>query len=52
MNAYANFFKSEAVNRLNSNIPSAAPVMARVDIDKVLKIVRTSTEQGVKLLRV
>lgn len=45
MNAHAQFFKSEAVNRLNSNIPSAAPVMARVDIDKVLKIVRTSTDE-------
>ena len=45
MNAHAQFFKSEAVNRLATRLPSAVPVMAKVDIDKVLKIVRTSTDE-------
>lgn len=47
MNAQAHFFKSEAVNRLNTKpiLSEAAAVMWKVDIDKVLKIVRTSTDE-------
>ena len=47
MNAHAQFFKSEAVNRLNTKpvMSEAAAVMWKVDIDKVLKIVRTSTDE-------
>lgn len=47
MNAQAHFFKSEAVNRLNTKLvlSKAAAVMWKVDIDKVLKIVRTSTDE-------
>ena len=47
MNAQAHFFKSEAVKRLNTKpvLSEAAAVMWKVDIDKVLKIVRTSTDE-------
>ncbi len=36
MNAYANFFKAEAVNRLNSNIPSANVVPLIRPLNSVL----------------
>ena len=47
MNAHAQFFKSEAVKRLNTKpiMSEAAAVMWKVDINKVLKIVRTATDE-------
>ena len=47
MNAHAQFFKSEAVKRLNTKpiMSEAAAVMWKVDINKVLKIVRTVTDE-------
>lgn len=41
MNAHV--FKSEALSRLAVRLPSAVPVMAKVDIDQVIKVVRVES---------
>lgn len=41
MNAQA--FKTEALNRLAKKLPSCVPVMAKVEIDKVQKIVKVES---------
>lgn len=39
----AQIFKSEAISRLATRLPSAVPVMAKVDIDKVVKVVKVES---------
>lgn len=39
----AQVFKSEAISRLATRLPSAVPVMAKVDIDKVVKVVKVES---------
>ncbi|QOW51634.1 hypothetical protein G0029_17875 (plasmid) [Acinetobacter sp. YH12138] len=39
----AQLFKTEALNRLAVRLPSAVPVMAKVDIDKVMKVVKVKS---------
>lgn len=39
----AQVFKSEALSRLAVRLPSAVPVMAKVDIDKVVKVVKVES---------
>ena len=39
----AQVFKSEALNRLAVRLPAAVPVMAKVDIDKVVKVVKVES---------
>lgn len=39
----AQVFKSEALNRLAVRLPSAVPVMAKVDIDQVVKVVKVES---------
>jgi len=39
----AQVFKSEALNRLAVRLPSVIPVMAKVDIDQVLKVVKVES---------
>lgn len=41
MNAQA--FKSEALSRLSTELPSAVPVMAKVDIDQIVKVVKVES---------
>lgn len=41
MNAHV--FKNEALSRLAVRLPSAVPVMAKVDIDKVVKVVKVES---------
>lgn len=41
MNAHV--FKSEALSRLAVRLPSAVPVMAKVDIDQVLTVVKVES---------
>lgn len=39
----AQVFKSEALNRLAIRLPEVVPVMAKVDIDKVVKVVKVES---------
>ena len=39
----AQIFKSEALNRLAVRLPSAVPVMAKVDIDKIVQVVKVES---------
>lgn len=39
----AQVFKTEALSRLAVRLPSAVPVMAKVDIDQVVKIVKVES---------
>ena len=39
----AQVFKSEALSRLAVRLPAAVPVMAKVDIDKVVKVVKVES---------
>ena len=39
----AQLFKTEALNRLAVNLPAAVPVMGKVDIDKVMKVVKVES---------
>lgn len=39
----AQVFKSEALNRLAVNLPAAVPVMGKVDIDRVMKVVKVES---------
>lgn len=39
----AQVFKSEALNRLAVRLPEAVPVMAKVDIDQVVKVVKVES---------
>jgi len=39
----AQVFKSEALNRLAVRLPAAVPVMAKVDIDQVMKVVKVES---------
>lgn len=39
----AQIFKSEALNRLAVRLPEVVPVMAKVDIDKVVKVVKVQS---------
>ncbi|MEQ1412604.1 MULTISPECIES: hypothetical protein [Acinetobacter] len=39
----AQIFKSEALSRLAVRLPAAVPVMAKVDIDKVVKVVKVES---------
>ena len=39
----AQVFKSEALSRLAVRLPSAVPVMAKVDIDQVVKVVKVES---------
>lgn len=39
----AQLFKSEALNRLSVNLPAAVPVMGKVDIDEVMKVVKVES---------
>lgn len=39
----AQIFKSEALSRLAVRLPAAIPVMAKVDIDQVVKIVKVES---------
>ena len=39
----AQVFKSEALNRLAVRLPAAVPVMAKVDIDQVVKVVKVES---------
>jgi hypothetical protein len=43
----AQVFKSEALSRLAVRLPAAVPVMAKVDIDKIVQVVkvRSSTDE-------
>lgn len=39
----AQVFKTEALSRLARNLPAAIPVMGKVDIDKVMKVVKVES---------
>ena len=39
----AQVFKTEALNRLAVRLPAAVPVMAKVDIDQVVKVVKVES---------
>ncbi len=39
----AQVFKSEALSRLAVRLPAAVPVMAKVDIDQVVKVVKVES---------
>lgn len=39
----AEVFKTEALSRLAKKLPAAVPVMGKVDIDKVLKVVKVES---------
>ena len=39
----AQIFKSEALSRLAVRLPSAVPVMAKVDIDKIVQVVKVES---------
>ena len=39
----AQVFKSEALSRLAVRLPAAVPVMGKVDIDKVMKVVKVES---------
>lgn len=39
----AQVFKTEALSRLAVRLPSAVPVMAKVDIDQVVKVVKVES---------
>ncbi|MFX9138229.1 hypothetical protein ABTN47_15045 [Acinetobacter baumannii] len=39
----AQVFKTEALNRLAVRLPEAVPVMAKVDIDQVVKVVKVES---------
>ena len=39
----AQIFKSEALSRLAVRLPAAVPVMAKVDIDQVVKVVKVES---------
>lgn len=39
----AQVFKSEALSRLSVNLPAALPVMGKVDIDRVVKVVKVES---------
>ena len=41
MNISAQLFKEIAVKRLHKHLPSAVPVTGKVDIDQVVKVVKT-----------
>ncbi|MFP1031878.1 hypothetical protein ACLD0Q_15930 [Acinetobacter baumannii] len=43
MNMSAQQFKTEALSRLAKKLPSCVPVMAKVEIDKVQKIVKVES---------
>lgn len=45
MNISAQIFKSAASKRLTKTIPSAVAVMNTVDIDQIVKIVKTETKE-------
>lgn len=39
----AQVFKTEALSRLAVNLPAAVPVMGKVDIDQVMKVVKVES---------
>lgn len=39
----AQIFKSEALSRLAVRLPAAVPVMAKVDIDKIVQVVKVES---------
>ena len=39
----AQVFKTEALSRLAKNLPAAVPVMGKVDIDQVMKVVKVES---------
>lgn len=41
----AQVFKTEALNRLAKKLPSVVPVMSKVDIDNVVKVVKTESNE-------
>lgn len=45
MNISAQLFKDVACKRLSKKLPTAVPVMAKVDIDQVVKVVKTETKE-------
>ncbi|MEG6547655.1 hypothetical protein V6C59_17490 [Acinetobacter bereziniae] len=45
MNISAQLFKDVACKRLAKSLPSAVPVMGKVDIDKVVKVVKTTSKE-------
>lgn len=45
MNVLAQHFKDFACKRLAKKLPSVVPVMAKVDIDKIVKIVKTESKE-------
>lgn len=45
MNVSTQIFKDVAIKRLAKNIPSAVPVMSKVEIDKIVKVVKTERKE-------
>lgn len=39
----AQIFKSEALNRLAKSLPAALPVMGKIDIDKIMKVIKVES---------
>lgn len=39
----AQVFKAEALNRLAKKLPSAVPIMGKVEIDKVMKVIKVES---------
>lgn len=45
MNISAQVFKDIALKRLSKRLPSAVPIMGKVDIDQVVKVVKTDRNE-------